>query len=276
MMRLFVAVALSVVAAVLGASSPAAAQANVQSLAVQSGPLVNNHTSPEDIEAGAKSFRRHCSTCHGRNAEGFRGPNLTTGSFRHGNSDAVLFGNILGGIAGTGMGGVYLPDRQIWQVISYLRSLGQTREEAPIEGDPERGRVVFLEKGDCATCHRVGGQGGRRGMDLTEVGWKRSLGHIRTAILKPSEVIDTRFRLVQMTKPNGELVEGLLLNEDTYSIQFMDENENLRSIYKSQLREVYKPDLSLMPDYEGAFSKQELDDLIAYLHSLDGEPDDDR
>jgi putative heme-binding domain-containing protein len=264
---------LFILAAGFAVAPPAAAQ--VQSLAAQSGALVNPHTAPEDAEAGAKSFRRHCSTCHGRNAEGFRGPNLTTGSFRHGNSDAALFRNILGGVGGTGMGGVYLPDRQIWQIISYLRSLSQTREEAPIEGDPVRGKALFLEKGECATCHRVNGQGGRRGMDLTEVGWRRSLDHIRAAILKPSEVIESRFRLIQMTRSNGETVDGLLLNEDTYSIQFMDENENLRSIYKSQLRAVYKPDLSLMPDYEGAFTKQELDDLIAYLHSLDGEPDHD-
>ena len=68
------------------------------------------------------------------------------------------------GVRGTGMGGVSLPARQIWQLITYLRSRGQTREEAPISGDPARGRLVFLDKADCAACHRVSGQGGRRGL----------------------------------------------------------------------------------------------------------------
>ncbi|PYT32257.1 MAG: hypothetical protein DMG57_02470 [Acidobacteria bacterium] len=49
---------------------------------------------PEDIAAGAKTFRSHCAPCHGLHGEGGRGPNLASGRFYHGGTDASLFTNI--------------------------------------------------------------------------------------------------------------------------------------------------------------------------------------
>ena len=253
----------------------ASAQAKVHSLAEQTDTASNPHTSPEDVIRGAKVFRSHCSTCHGRNAEGFRGPSLATGRFRHGQSDARLFKIILNGIPGTSMAGVYLADSQVWQVITYIRSLSGAWKETTVPGDPARGKVVFDRKGECATCHTISGEGGRRGNRLTEIGWMRSIQHIRQAILDPSAIIEADYRLVQLTIKDGEPLEGILLNEDTYSIQFMDEQENLVSVAKKDVREMYKPALSLMPEYDGAFTDEELTDLIAYLHSLQGDSKND-
>ena len=253
----------------------ASAQNKVQSLAAQTGVLTNTYTSAEDVAAGAKVFRAHCSTCHGRNAEGYRGPNLTLGRFRHGDTDGQLFLNILTGVPGTSMGGVYLPDRQIWQIISYVRSLAGSKNDVPVPGDAGRGKAVFFEKGDCSTCHRISGTGGRRGTDLTEIGWLRSAKHLRESILNPSESVATNFRLVQIVLKQGEDIDGLLLNEDTYSIQIMDQYENLVSILKRDVKEIVKPNMSLMPEYEGAFTNQELTDLIAYLYSLEGDTEDE-
>lgn len=246
-------------------------QTDVKSLAAQSGDLINRHTSPDDIEAGAKLFRSHCSTCHGRNAEGYRGPNLADGRFRHGQSDAALFKNILGGIPGTSMAGVYLADTQVWQIISYLRSFSGTRDRVSAPGDPQRGRIVYEEKGECSSCHIVLGQGGRRGTDLTRIGWQRSLEHILESILEPTNEIDVKYRFIHIFMSSGTVIEGILLNEDTYSVQLMDPEENLVSIYKSGISEIVRSEISLMPDYQDAFTDEELDDLVAYLYSLYGE-----
>lgn len=261
---------LLVAIATLFLNQSAFSQTDVKSLATQSGDLVNRYTSTDDVAAGAKLFRSHCSTCHGRNAEGFRGPNLADGRFRHGQSDAALFRNILGGIAGTSMAGVYLGDTQIWQVISYLRSLGGARENVFVPGNPQRGKIIYEEKGLCSTCHRISGQGGRRGTDLTFIGWQRSLDHMRASILNPSNDIDVKYRFVYVFMKYGKEIGGILLNEDTYSIQLLDEEENLVSIAKSGVREIVRPQISLMPDYLEEFTGEELGDLIAFLYSLDG------
>ncbi len=271
LIRVALGVALSAVAAPMSAWC----QAADHSLAAQGGALANPNTSLEDIAGGAKVFRRHCATCHGRNAEGFRGPDLTRGRFRHGQTDTALFRNILQGIPGTSMAGVYLADTQVWQVITYIRSLGGDTERIAVPGDPAQGMKVFAEKGECATCHKISGQGGRRGADLSAIGWLRSPEHLRAALLDPSETVEANSRLVQVILKNGDIIEGIFLNEDTYSIQLMNETEDLVSLSKARVEEVLKPQMSLMPDYVDAFTPKELNDLVAYLYSLEGDPYDE-
>ena len=275
MIRIREVMVVGIVGVAFGLCAVVSAQNSVHSLSAQGGELANPRTSAEDIAAGAKMFRAHCATCHGRNAEGFRGPNLTTGRFRYGGSDTRLFRNILEGIPGTSMAGVYLPDTQIWQVISYVRSLSGTGEEIPVAGDPVQGQFVFATKGECATCHMVEGDGGRRGTNLSSIGWQRSVAHLRAAILFPGDSVDVKYRFVQVALASGDPIEGILLNEDTYSIQLMDEHENLVSVSKTDVTEIVRPDMSLMPDYLDVFTDQELTDLIAYLHSLGGVPTDE-
>jgi len=87
-------------------------------LAAQQEDVRNPRTSPADVAQGQKTFRSHCAPCHGVNGEGGLGPNLTTGVFYHGSTDADLLRNIANGIEGTEMPGLfYSPDR-IWQVIA--------------------------------------------------------------------------------------------------------------------------------------------------------------
>ena len=47
-----------------------------------------------DIELGRGLFQTHCSYCHGAHGEGGRGPDLTTGRFKHGGSTTELFASI--------------------------------------------------------------------------------------------------------------------------------------------------------------------------------------
>ena len=82
-------------------------------------------------------------------------------------------------------------------------------------------------------------------------------------------------RLVQVILRNGDIIEGILLNEDTYSIQLMNETEELVSLSKAGVEEILKPQMSLMPEYDEAFTPKELNDLVAYLYSLEGDPYDE-
>ncbi len=67
----------------------------------------------------------------------------------------------------------------------------------------------------------------------------------------------------------GIVYSGIRLNEDTYSIQFIDLNENLHSLAKQNLRTLtVDRKKSRMPGYGEMLSAAELDDLVAYLYSL--------
>ena len=241
---------------------------NVLSRALQERIQENPHTTEADVEVGAKVFRRSCSLCHGADGTGGDGPDLTRGVFRHGGSDAALFRNILTGIPNTGMGGIYQPDKSIWQVVSYVRSLSRAGGEEEVPGDPRRGRMLYMSRGSCSDCHRLNGSGGRIGPDLSDLGWRRAPAHIRASIVDPAESIADDYRTVEVRTNSGGVVRGLLRNEDRYSIQLLDEFENLRSFQKTELAAVEKPEESLMPPLSSFFRGRDLDDLVAYLYSL--------
>jgi putative heme-binding domain-containing protein len=225
----------------------------------------NPRTSAEDVAAGAKTFRSHCAPCHGINGEGARGPNLALGVFYHGSTDAALLNNISEGIRGTEMPGLfYSPDR-VWQVIAYIRSLNSGAGAQP-PGDPAKGESLFRNKG-CTQCHRVGGEGGRLGPDLTNIGMARSVNHLRQAIVDPNADVRERYWVVNMTTRSGKSYTGFLMNEDTYTVQFMDMSEQLHTLAKEDLAQYEVEKISKMPSYRDSLKENEVNDLVAYLWS---------
>lgn len=226
----------------------------------------NPHTSAEDIALGAKTFRSHCSPCHGLKAEGGRGPNLANGVFYHGSSDMELLVNISNGIPGTEMPGLfYSPDR-VWQVVAYLRSL-QSDLPRISEADVASGKTAF-ERAGCGGCHRVNGVGGRLGPDLSEIGKARSRENLRESITNPNAYVAPRYWVVSLVDSGGRKYRGFLMNEDTYTVQFIDVSENLHSLPKAETRSYKVEKISLMPSYKGKLSDAEIDQIVGYLSSL--------
>src|SRR5262249_7010763 len=127
--------------------------------AVAAGQTVGLRATSADRAAGEKIFRGHCAGCHGVNGTGGSGPNLTTGVFYHGSTEADLFRNISEGIPGTAMPDQFFSAAQIWQVVAYVRSISATPVRPKLNGNPKRGAQLFQEKG-CSGCHLVRGEGG--------------------------------------------------------------------------------------------------------------------
>ena len=69
---------------------------------------------------------------------------------------------------------------------------------------------------------------------------------------------------------DGTQISGRRLNEDTFTIQLIDDHERLVSLPKAGLREYTVVQTSTMPSYKGKYSSRELADLVAYLVSLKG------
>jgi len=75
----------------------------------------------------------NCSGCHGGRAGGGMGPSLRDSIWIYGSSDAQLLGTITEGrSAGMPAWGGRIPQNQMWQIITYIRSLGTPQEpDAP-------------------------------------------------------------------------------------------------------------------------------------------------
>jgi cytochrome c oxidase cbb3-type subunit III len=234
------------------------------SLIAQDG-IRNPRTTPEDVAAGAKSFHSHCAPCHGLKGEGGRGPNLASGRFYHGASDAELLANISDGIPGTEMPSLFYMEDRIWQIIAYIRSLNRSAERPT--GDLARGMDLFQSKG-CIGCHRVRGEGGALGPDLSQIGKTRSPEHLRQSILEPGADVQPRYWVAKFKDGAGKAVEGFVMNEDTYTVQLMDMNEQLHSYEKAAIKDYRVEKTSKMPSYKESLTGEQLNDLVAYLASL--------
>src|SRR5438876_7738080 len=148
---------------------------------------------PKAAKVGESQFRANCAFCHGLGARGGgRGPDLTRAQKRHGNSDADLFRTINEGVPGTAMPpngatqqGVGMTEDEIWQVISYIRSV-QAKAPAQIVGNTAHGKELFYGSAACSQCHTMQGKGGRLGPDLSTTGSARSTDYLVESVRNPS------------------------------------------------------------------------------------------
>jgi len=230
----------------------------------------NPYTSPADAARGKQLYGGHCAPCHGPAGEGGRGPNLARALPRAA-TEAALFAVIRDGLPGTEMPrGSALDDREIWQVAGFVRSLGQTEAEK-LPGSVANGARLFREKGACLKCHAVGTEGGGVGPPLTEVGLRRPAAFLRSTLADPAGTAPPDFQMVDLTTRDGRRVSGILLAEDTFSIQVRELSERPLSFWKQELSSVKRSrGKTPMPAYRGTLSDAELEDLVAYLASLRG------
>ncbi len=239
------------------------------SLAAQQPGIQNPYTSADDEAAGARLFRPFCAICHGLDGNGTPGigrqirrgsPGRTT--------DLELYETIRDGIPGTGMSPFTFSEKERWQVVAYVQSLRRTAGAKQSASDAARGAKLFRDKGGCPQCHTVKGEGGRRGPDLSHIGGDRSLEELKRSILNPNEKVSPAYWELRATTREGITVTGRRLNEDTFSLQFLDSQERLISIMKSDLEEYDLDKNSVMPSFERKLSQREIDDLVNYLATL--------
>jgi putative heme-binding domain-containing protein len=161
-----------------------------------------------------------------------------------------------------------LTTTQTWQVAAYVRTLG--RVEAPKSiGDPRRGRQIFVTKGGCTKCHTIGGHGGAIGPDLTDIGDRRDAAELRTSLLEPDASVPLDYLQVRVVTKAGRSLTGVRINEDAFSIQIRDLSNQFYSFWKNELTDIVKePKRSNMPSYQSILTTGELNDLLAYLESL--------
>ena len=226
--------------------------------------------SRSDVEAGQRLYGPQCQVCHGATGDGVPGIDLKLGRFRRSSSDQDIARVITSGIPGTGMPPFVLQPAELVAIVAFIRAGFDPASAAVRVGDAARGRALFEGGAQCSTCHRVNGRGPRLAPDLSDIGAIRTLAALQRALLQPNETLWPINRPVRVVTRDGRNFRGRRLNEDTYSVQIIDEHEDLLSFAKADLRELRVEPMATMPSYEGRLTADELADVIGYLVSLKG------
>ena len=251
-------VAAAAVLAALSYSSPLAAQQMGQSY------------QQFEIDRGATIYSANCGECHTDGA-GVPGVNFRTGQFPHGSKDQDLIAAIRNGIPGTAMTPHDLDPNDLTALVAYVRSLAQADSVVVKLGDPDKGRALFQQSG-CFGCHRVGDEGSHTALNLTDTGAQHQPSYLERALLDPNAILAAtpESRLVRIVTSEGKVITGRRMNEDSYSVQMIDEHENLVSVDKVDMKSMTVLKESPMPSEKGKLTNDQLSDLVAYLASLKG------
>ena len=245
------------VACVLGVSASFAAQQHAGSY------------TQADIERGAVLYGAQCSACHGPEGDTVPNVDLRRGQFKLGSSDEDLARIITRGVPGTAMPANRFTDAELFALIAYIRSMREFGARSVTLGDPLTGSKLFESK-RCPACHRVNGKGSRFAVDLSDIGTIRSGEALHRALLDFSNTVAPGRRFVRAVTKDGSVVTGRRLNEDTYTVQLIDDQERLVSFSKEHLREYSTAKISPTSAGKEKLSPEDRSHLVAYLLELKG------
>ena len=217
------------------------------------------------------AYRVRCADCHGMDARGIRGPDITQ-VWAKGRTDGALFSTVRNGVPGTEMPAHPAPrtsDMDIWRILAYLKTMAAPAPAGTPRGNAGAGENLFVA--NCIGCHRVGDRGGNLGPDLSRIGVARARAAMARQIRGNVADFRTGYEPVTLTTPGGQEIRGVKKNEDLFSVQIMDTRERIQGYLREDMRSVTNEKQSAMPAFgSDKLSDEQLDDLLAYLETPAG------
>ena len=151
-----------------------------------------------------------------------------------------------------------------------LDELSKAAETGMKDRNFEQGRKMFSAAA-CYACHRFGNAGGMTGPDLTGAGGRYSPHDLLDQIINPSKEINEQFAPIVVTKNNGDIVSGVVVNLSgdnvTLNTDLSDPNQRV-NIDRKEVESIEVSKISPMPPMLlNMLTKEEVLDLLAYTLS---------
>ncbi len=128
----------------------------------------------------------------------------------------------------------------------------------------DRSHGKFLFGKHCQNCHRLFGEGGNVGPDLSG-GDRSNLEYLLSNVVDPSGVVDKKFRMTVLVLGDGRVINGLVTDENSKTVTIQTATEKL-VLSREAIEEQKITEKSPMP--EGIFdglNEGEIRDLIGFL-----------
>jgi putative membrane-bound dehydrogenase-like protein len=153
------------------------------------------------------------------------------------------------------------PQAKLRQVREFKSRLTATSLAA---ADRSAGRQLFEKS--CANCHRLFGEGGTIGPDITG-SQRMNLDYLLQTLVDPGAAVAREYQLEVIETTGGRVWTGIVVDETDFSITVQSVNERV-AIPRQEIETRQPSDLSMMP--EGLLQNLTTDEvraLVAYLMS---------
>ena len=141
---------------------------------------------------------------------------------------------------------------------------------ALVGGDAKRGERILKEKADvaCLRCHKVSGNGGEVGPELTGIGSRHDRQYLLESIVKPNDKIAENFETLIVATNDGQVQSGILKKQDDKTLTIITAEAKLVTIAKADIEEKKRGASAMPADIITHLSKSEVRDIVEYLASL--------
>lgn len=129
-------------------------------------------------------------------------------------------------------------------------------------GDAVRGREVF--ETNCSACHKINGNGGMIGPDLTGIG-SRPKADVLLEILDPNRSVEANYRLWTVSTSDGNAYSGRLEAETQTTVEILELTGEKQIIQRKDIESMQASNMSLMPIGFESIGPEGLTSLLEYL-----------
>jgi len=138
-------------------------------------------------------------------------------------------------------------------------------------GDAATGRKIFMEKPEasCVRCHKVKGEGGQVGPELTGIITRHDREYILESILYPNKQIAAGFESALVEMNDGEAYAGIVKGQDAQEVTLLSvEDGTVKKLKKSDIKKQIKGPSPMPEGIGNILSKQDLRNLVEFLATL--------
>jgi len=143
-------------------------------------------------------------------------------------------------------------------------------EKVAKNGDPARGEAVYRRQQLlCMTCHAIGESGGVLGPNLVSIGGSAPVDYLIESLLEPSKKIKEGYHMVIISKKDGGVISGGLVNDGAEELTIRDPANQIIKVAKSAIASRQMSPVSMMPPgMTASLREDEFVDLVRFLSEL--------
>ena len=161
------------------------------------------------------------------------------------------------------------------KLVRYEASCPKDDPLAPFEpalfgGTAIDGKKVFFDKPEaqCVRCHRINGEGGDVGPDLTHIASQKDRHYLLESVVLPNKQIAQGFDSVTVVLNDGDVQAGVLKSETPTELVLNSADHGAVTLKKAHIK-TRRAALSPMPEGLGQIlTKEDLRNLVEFLSSL--------